>query len=153
MTLTSPETERFWAKVMRGGPGVCWTWTASRAHGYGQFGVQGHCLRAHRVAFELTRGPIPDGLVIDHLCRNRACVNPDHLEPVTNRENLLRGIGFPARHAALGRCPQGHEYSAENTYLSRRNQRQCRACHRLAERARRARAAGARADCAAEARS
>lgn len=80
--------QRFWAKVARRGPDECWVWTASRtAGGYGQIKVPGTVLLAHRVAYELTRGPIPSGAVIDHACRNRACVNPAHLRPVTQKQN------------------------------------------------------------------
>lgn len=92
---------RFWAKVDKNGPfpteapglsGACWQWTASIIHttGYGAFGVEGRKRGAHRVSYELVIGPIPDGLTIDHLCNNRRCVNPSHLEPVTQGENVRR---------------------------------------------------------------
>lgn len=84
--------------------------------------------QAHRVAYELLIGPIAAGLELDHLCRTHACVNPAHLEPVTGQVNLLRGVGFPATNAAKTHCPQGHEYTAENTYWSKKGQRGCRAC-------------------------
>src|SRR5690348_1907218 len=116
--------QRFWAKVDRRGPGECWTWQATQTNGYGQFKIDGKQRYAHRVSYELTVGPIPDGLQIDHLCRNRACVNPAHMEPVTPRVNTLRGIGGAAARAARTHCPRGHAYTAENTYRSRRNQRQ-----------------------------
>jgi hypothetical protein len=83
---------------------------------------------AHRVAYEIYRGPIPEGLVLDHLCRNRQCVNPSHLEAVENRTNILRGTGFAAHHARKSHCPQGHEYGTENTYLDKGGMRHCRAC-------------------------
>lgn len=94
---------RFWAKVDKGDPAGCWRWTASGVHGYGQFSVAGALILAHRYSWELLRAPIPAGLTLDHLCHtnstdcpggkscpHRACVNPDHLEPVTMYENLRR---------------------------------------------------------------
>src|SRR6266568_5486930 len=103
-------TGRFWAKVDRSG--ACWLWTAHVGEdGYGTFSLDGHHQRAHRIAWVLLRGPIPEGLQIDHLCRVRACVNPDHLEPVTQRENILRGEGISALCARRTHCPQGHEYT------------------------------------------
>ena len=87
------ESERFWSKVDKNGPGGCWLWTASlNNRGYGRFGPTGQrkLVRAHRWAYEAVVGPIPDGLVIDHLCGVKRCVNPAHLEPVTNFENLRR---------------------------------------------------------------
>jgi hypothetical protein len=109
----------------------CWEWTATlQTNGYGRTSWRGVPRFTHRVAYEITNGPIPDGLVIDHLCRNRACFNPDHLEAVSHRTNLLRGETQTARRAAVTHCPAGHEYTEENTYRSSRNQRACRTCNR-----------------------
>lgn len=88
-----PWEPRFWAKVDKQTDG-CWIWSASRyvrRGGYGQFNLNGTAVKAHRIAYELVKGPIPDGLVLDHLCRVTACVNPDHLEAVTQQENTRRG--------------------------------------------------------------
>jgi HNH endonuclease len=122
---------RFWAKVDKAGN--CWEWLAGKRSGYGRFKLNGHTVSAHRYAYELLRGPIPAGLTLDHRCRNRGCVNPAHLDAVPNRVNALRGIGVGAIHATRTHCPQGHEYTPENTYRlpSRPNARYCRACHRL----------------------
>lgn len=106
---------RFYSRIVES-PTGCWVWTGSRGpKGYGRFHFNGKGHRAHRFAYERLVGPI-GSLTLDHLCRNRLCVNPAHLEPVTNRENLLRGKGLTARNAQVTRCPQGHPYDEANTY-------------------------------------
>lgn len=116
----------------------CWIWTASTSGGYGQIRVDGKILKAHRVAYELFVGPIPEDKELDHLCRNRVCVRPDHLEPVTRSENLKRSplVGkHPNQHANKTHCKHGHEFTTENTYLKPDGKgRECKACRR--ERAR-----------------
>ena len=121
--------KRFFDKISVDPETGCWNWTAGRIwNGYGQFWLAGKKHYAHRVAYELLRGEIPEGLQIDHLCRNRACANPDHLEPVTCKENLLRGETFQAANAAKTHCPQGHPYSGDNLYVYPDGRRGCRTC-------------------------
>jgi hypothetical protein len=108
----------------------CWEWTASRfTGGYGMITENGKCRGAHRVMYELLVGPIPEGLGLDHLCRNRGCVNPGHLEPVSIGENVLRGEGITAQNAAKTHCMRGHEFTVENTYAASGKWRACRECH------------------------
>jgi hypothetical protein len=108
---------------------TCWLWTGNvcPTTGYGRLGYMGEKLRAHRVAYELAHGPIPEGLVIDHLCRVTVCVNPAHLEAVTIRENTLRGISPPARRAKATECGRGHAFTEANTIIQR-GYRLCRTC-------------------------
>ena len=126
---------RFWNKVRLLDNG-CWEWTATRWKGYGLFWTKATGrVRAHRLAYQSLVEPIPDGLQVDHLCRNRACVRPAHMEIVTNRENVLRGIGVCAQEARQTHCIHGHPYDLLNTYITPSGKRQCRACD--AERRRR----------------
>lgn len=125
---------RFWAKVDRRDPDDCWVWTAAtnRSGGYGRFRVGGRAGRmvsAHRFAYERLVGPIPDGLTIDHLCRVPRCVNPKHLEPVTVRENTLRGESFSARNARKTHCIHGHPFDEANTIHRKGGRRECRICN------------------------
>lgn len=132
---------RFWSKV--DASGVCWEWTASfdgkgAGRGYGQFNAGDRKTdRAHRWAYINLCGPIPDGLVLDHLCRNTACVNPDHLEPVTQMVNKRRG-GSGVLNSAKTHCPQGHPYEGYNLLVGREGWRECRICRNTARRRRRA---------------
>jgi hypothetical protein len=129
--------ERFWPKVDVGVSGQgCWWYTGTPSQHYGA--IRDECaqpVRAHRVAYELLVGPIPDGLEIDHLCRNTRCVNPDHLEAVTKSENQKRGtngrLGAGVRAGATNmRCKRGHEFTPENTYTRANGYRHCRTCER-----------------------
>lgn len=105
----------------------CWRWTGSTTGGYGQCNFLRGERRAHRLAYRTFVGPIPEGLVLDHLCRNRSCVNPSHLEPVTNQTNVLRGTGSTAERARMTHCREGHPLE-RNPYRTSRNERWCRIC-------------------------
>ena len=99
--------ERFWSRVEK--TPSCWLWHGPTRRGYGRFGISaGNSRSAHRFAYEALRGPIPRALTIDHLCRVKNCVNPDHMEAVTARENILRGYGPPALNARKETCHRGH---------------------------------------------
>lgn len=112
-------------------PCIIWTGAVTSA-GYGSLWRGKGTALAHRVVYEEARGPIPAGMTLDHLCRNRRCVNPDHLEPVTNRENILRGTSPSAIHARKTHCPKGHPYDLANTRIRSNGARACRTCDQRA---------------------
>lgn len=127
---------RFWEKVDKRGPDECWPWRASRYRtGYGRFGVGPASSRvqtsAHRVAFDLANGPIPEGLVVDHICAVRECVNPRHLQVLTNAANILRGTGPTAVNARKTSCMRGHAFDDTNTGRNTFGNRFCRTCEAL----------------------
>lgn len=120
---------RFWDKVDVRGAEDCWLWIAGRdKQGYGKFWLpETGTTVAHRVSYMLANGEIADGLEIDHLCRDRACVNPQHLEAVTHTENVRRG----GRGRLVTECPHGHAYTSENTMIRKSGRRACRTCSRV----------------------
>lgn len=135
MRLSEPERLKraFEKRVDR--TGDCWIWTGYvNPNGYGQLGtiLQGKkdTILAHRLSWMLFRGPLVEGLVIDHLCRDRRCVNPEHLELVTNTENVMRGIGLGPTNRAKTHCKRGHAFTEANTGI-KDGKRVCRACARL----------------------
>ena len=128
--------ERFEEKYVPEPNSGCWLWIGNlESKGYGKFYIGGRPKKAHRISYELAKGPIPAGLEPDHKCRVRCCVNPDHLEAVTHRENMKRGV-FP--QSSRTHCPSGHPYDESNTYI-KKGLRSCRACQALRMREARAR--------------
>lgn len=132
MTPTQDLSARFWTKVDK--TGSCWLWTGAttrRGDGYGQIRVGGRLQLAHRVAYELVVGPIPEGMDVDHLCRVRLCVHPLHLEPVPPLENWRRGINFSARNSRKTHCHRGHPLSGDNLRIVNGGRsRRCLQCKR-----------------------
>jgi hypothetical protein len=117
----------------------CWIWQAKRGRdGYGRFSIQCRWHMAHRISHQLFKGPIPPGLDVDHLCRVRACVNPDHLEAVTRQVNLRRNPYIGAK-VAQTHCKRDHEFTDANTYINAKGNRECRACGALFAREKKAR--------------
>ena len=136
MTKTEKMILRFESKFTRADG--CWIWRGTvNKQGYGRFSINRRALQAHRISYALSGKHLDNSLTLDHLCRNRACVNPAHLEPVTNRENILRGIGITAQNSKKTHCPKGHPYDEKNTYRYG-NDRQCKICDRARPARRRA---------------
>jgi len=135
--LLIPIEERFWAKVAKGIPTIgnpdpCWLWVAGlQGGGYGQLWVNGKHEQSHRISYEFANGDIPDNLEIDHICRVRTCVNPNHLRAVTHKENVLCGESPSAKAVRRNECFRGHSFTEENTYLFR-GERNCKICRQFA---------------------
>ena len=128
MEFTPLLLQKFWSRVKV--VGNCWEWQGGiKCDGYGSFYWNKKYYPSHRVCYEIMVGLIPIGLQLDHLCRNRKCCNPDHLEPVTRRENILRGDSIVAHNSQKTHCPQKHEYTPENTWKNGKGSRVCRICH------------------------
>ena|SRR5688572_12878500 len=123
--LTDRQRARFWSHVEKGSESACWPWTAATVEGYGRFGNYA----AHRVAYTLERGPIPDGQTLDHVCQNRLCQNPNHLEPVSAVENVRRRrlpVTEPSQYRTRSRGPE--------RYTRRRDRGLCVQCNTPSER-------------------
>lgn len=132
----------FWKKVSVDAATGCWLWTGSpNSHGYGRLKLRRRELYAHRAAYTFLVGPIPAGLGLDHLCRVRHCVKPQHLQTVTQRVNVLRGSSPAARHARKTHCLRGHPFEPPNLYVKPNGDRDCRACRAITRRALRMRKA------------
>ena len=128
-----PLEDRIWKYVYFEPNTGCWLWGAAvTGAGYGKISVNARLVPAHRAMYEMLRGKIPDGLELDHKCRVPACVNPDHLEPVTHQENVLRGNAPCAIIIRRGVCAKGHDRSLENLIFTKNGKRQCRVCRKLA---------------------
>jgi len=129
----TPFRERLFSPLVIDPETGCLNWTGGKTSaGYGKIRRDGKFIGTHRAMYEIFAGPIPEGLHLDHLCRNRACANVAHLEPVTPQENTARGLNALRSH-----CVQGHPYDEENTGHRARGDRYCRACNRESERRRR----------------
>lgn len=137
-TMEDPNSPRLWSKLDKDCPGGCWVWTAGKSKlGYGRIRWEGRAAFAHRVVYEIVVGPIPEGLELDHLCRNPSCVNPQHLEPVTHAENVRRGESISSIHRAKTHCPRGHPYSGPNLIIDG-GSRKCRTCVNVLQKVNRA---------------
>jgi hypothetical protein len=121
---------RFWTHVVKAGPDECWFWTGGMWSCYGRIYIGGRYVFPHRYAYELDKGPIPAGLVIDHTCRQPICVNPRHLEAVSDTENKRRGEGAPSKNAKKQICKHNHPLVGNNVKFDEKGRRICLACRR-----------------------
>lgn len=127
--MTEQQLDRFWRKVFRSSPNECWAWSGAKDQdGYGLFWLAGSMKRAHRVSMELENGAIAEGLVVDHICRNRSCVNPSHLRTVTRYTNVHENSEAPAHLNSLKTtCVNGHPLEGANLVFNGKRRR-CREC-------------------------
>lgn len=128
--VVGDDEKRFWSHVDK--TPTCWFWKGSLTQGYGYLKIKGKNTSSHRFSYELLREKIPFGKVLDHLCRTRSCVNPDHLEVVSNKENILRGVGLGAIESRMVNCKYGHPLQGNNLYIRLDGKRRCRLCNKNA---------------------
>lgn len=127
LEMNPKDLQRFLSKVEKSN--TCWNWIGAKTTvGYGQFRFQRKTIYSHRISYEIFKGDIPIGLQIDHLCRNPSCVNPEHLEAVTMKENILRGYSIQALNARKTHCKHGHPLDGNNLYHNTKGHRECRLC-------------------------
>jgi len=127
--------DRFESKYIPEPNSGCWIWTGSTSRGYGYF-TDSKVKLAHRVSYQWFVGPIPTGLVVDHLCNVSYCVNPKHLQAITQRENVIKGQGLAAKQFRQTHCIRGHAFDSVNTYVNPEGRRQCKLCRRAIDRKR-----------------
>ncbi|MGI8477822.1 MAG: HNH endonuclease signature motif containing protein [Thermomicrobiales bacterium] len=136
--INASQIERFWSKVAIAPGSACWEWQGKpKSSGYGSF--MGDCHPAHRVSFLIANGSVDPDLDVDHICRNRRCVRPEHLRQVPHRENTLCGIGPTAVNARKTHCKRGHPFTPDNMRVETTGSRRCLTCAMALKRARRAR--------------
>lgn len=121
-----PLSVRLWGRIKR--DGECWIWKREKTQRYGTIKHDCKLYMVHRLSYELLISKIPDGCELDHLCRNTFCINPHHLEPVTHKENILRGVGQCAINARKTHCIRGHPLSGKNLKITTSGSRRCRIC-------------------------
>lgn len=132
-SISDSDKSRFFAKVIISfDKNKCWVWKNPLDNGYGRFWIGTKTGLAHRISYQILVGDIPTGKQIDHLCRNRSCVNPSHLEPVDIKTNVLRGEGLSAMNARKTHCKRNHPLSGNNLFINNRNQRVCKICASMA---------------------
>lgn len=130
--ITEKQKKAFYSKIKINEETGCWKWIgALSSGGYGDISINGRTLRAHRLSFLLHKGDLIKGLTLDHLCRNRSCVNPEHLEQVTYQENILRGEGICAINSRKTHCKNGHPLSGKNLHIRPNKGRDCKICKNI----------------------
>ena len=132
--VTDEDMQRAWSRIRKSSDG-CWLQTSGLNYGgYGSYSIAGRTVRTHRFMYVVHRGPIASDVVLDHLCRNRACCNPEHLDPVANELNVERGMSPSAVNARKSHCLRGHPFDAENTEVRPGGGRACKECRRIRDR-------------------